>query len=268
MSKFFLRRALSSKPLYFILFVTIVIAFLHIFQEATEFENDLSYNYGVLNTPYQSWIEFGLGSYYRYILFLLLPLIAAIPMADMYAKDRQTGYLKSILSKGKMKKYFRGLYISNFLVAAIVIATPLLVNMYLAFMTLPNIKPDPLLDGNPKDIMSTMLPALYYDFPILHMLFYILLACLFAGMYASISLSVSLYVRNRFVILISAFLFNMGLSLIFEFMNKYEWIPINFLTQHSGQPYPSMVAMGIIFTVGMLGSTMLYTIGVKNRVIY
>lgn len=268
MSKFFMRRALSSKPLYFILFVTIVIAFLHIFQEATEFENDLSYNYGVLNTPYQSWIEFGLGSYYRYILFLLLPIIAAIPMADMYAKDRQTGYLKSILSKGKMKEYFKGLFMSNFIIAAIVIATPLLVNVYLAFMTLPDIKPDPIVDLHHKDIMSTVLPELYYQFPIFHMMFYILIACLFAGMYASICLSVSLYVNNRFVILVSAFVCNMGLSLLFEFMNKYEWIPVNFLTEHAGQPYPSLVVMVAIFAVGMIASTMLYTIGVKKRVIY
>src|SRR5699024_11700214 len=45
---------------------------------------------------------------------------------------------------------------------------------------------DPIVDLHHKDIMSTVLPELYYQFPILHMMFYILIACLFAGMYASI----------------------------------------------------------------------------------
>lgn len=270
MSKFFFHRIINSKSLYFILFVTIAIAFLQIFQEATyltNYMNDLSYNYGVLSTPYQSWIEINIGSYYRYIIFLLLPIIVAIPMADLYAKDQQTGYLKSILSKGKMKEYFRGLYISNFIVAGVVIATPLLVNLYLAFMTLPNVKPDPIVSTHTLDAIATLFPGLYYEYPMIHTFFYILLASIYAGMYATVCLSISLFIRNRFVILVSAFVINMGMSLVFEFMGKYGWLPSSFLTQQAGQLFPVLSVVILIFSVGMVASTMLYMLGVKKRVI-
>lgn len=268
MGGFFFRRILSSKSFYFILLVGATISFLHIYQEATLFPNDLTSNYGVQFTPYQSWIEFGISSSYRYLFFLLLPIIAAIPFADVYAKDKQTGYLKAILSKGKMNQYFRGLYIANFTVAGVVIAVPLLFNIYLAFMTLPNIKPDPMIDVIPLDKINTFFPALYYSFPLVHMLFYVLLAFLFAGMYATICLSVSLYVRSRFFILISAFVINMVVSLILEFTNKFSWIPSEFLTEVSVEPFVSFSALLIIFGCGMTVSTLVYILGVKKRVIF
>lgn len=268
MRSFFFQRVLSSKSFYFIIVVGIAISVLQIYQEAHFFSNDLRYNYGVQFTPYQSWIEFGISSSYRYLLFLLLPIIAAIPFADLYAKDQQTGYLKAILSKGKMKQYFKGLYITNFIVAGSVIVIPLLVNIYFAFITLPNIKPDPIVDGLPLDELNSFFPSLYYSFPFIHMLFYVLLAFLFAGMYATICLSVSLFVKSRFFILVSAFVMNMALTLILEFTNNFGWIPANFLTQHSGSPFISFSVLIIIFTLGMALSTFMYILGVRKRVIY
>ena len=268
MGKFFFHRIVRSKPLYFVLVVGVVISFLQIFQEATFFPNDLKYNYGVQFTPFQSWIEFGISSSYRYLLFLLLPIMAAIPFADLYAKDQQTGYLKAILSKGKMKQYFNGLYITNFIAAGSVIVIPLIVNIYLSFMTLPNIKPDPLIDLLPVNEMNTFFPTLYYSYPLLHMLFYVFLAFLFAGMYATVCLSVSLFVRSRFFILISAFVINMALTLILEFANKHGSIPSNFLTEITVQSSISFTALIIIFSTGMIISTLLYMVGVRKRVIF
>lgn len=268
MGRFFFRRILSSKSFYFIVVVGVSISFLQIYQEATYFPNNLTLNYGVQYTPYQDWIELGISSSYRYLLFLLLPIIAAIPFADIYAKDNQTGYLKAILSKGKMKQYFTGLYVTNFTVAGSVIVIPLLVNIYLAFITLPNIKPDQMLDVNPLGHMNTFFPALYYSFPLVHMLFYVVLAFLFAGMYATVCLAVSLFVKNRFFILVSAFVMNMALTLILEFTNNYGWIPTNFLTQLAGQPFISFTVLIIIFSCVMTISTFMYILGVRKRVIY
>ena len=263
---FFMKRALYNRAFYLMLVFGIVIAFLHIYQDATYFL-DMVGEDRVLFTPYQSWIEFGLSSNYRYILLLLLPIISAISFSDTYAKDLQTGYLKAILSKGKMKAYFTGLYVTNFIVAGVTIAIPLLINLYLAFMTLPNIKPDPILDYNPLQYESTLFPNLYYQFPLLHTLFYILLAFIFAGMYATICLSVSLYVKNRFFIVVAAFIIDMFLAIILNMTQLYSWVPASFLTQLAAQPPVSLLAIVTIFLLGLGGSTYFYILGVKRRVI-
>jgi len=266
MAKFFLHRVIYNKAVYVMLLFGTAIAVLHIFQDAIafiSFSNDSPFLY----TPYQSWIEFGISSNYRYIFFLLLPIIAAIVFSDTYARDLQTGYFKAIVARGKMKSYFTGLYVTNFIIAGITVSIPLLINLYLAFMTMPNIKPDPVLDLNPLGFGTTMFPDLYYNFPLIHTFLYILLAFIFAGMYATISLSVSFYIQSRFFIIISSFIINMFLTIVLNYTEKYAWVPSNFLTQLSGQPGVSFTVVASIFIIGLTSSTLFYVNGVKRRVI-
>lgn len=268
MGKFFLQRILLSKSLYFVLIVGVILSLLHVKEEiipSLQWQKLGLSRHGLDFTPYSEWFEFG-ASNLTTLFFLILPLLASLPFADTFLKDRQTGYLNSILSKGKMKAYFMGLYISNFIVAGIVICIPLLMNIYFAFMILPNVKPDPVVNHRMGLNINTFFPEFYYSHPFLHMLFYVLLAFLFAGMYATISLSISFFVKNRFVVLITGFLVQMMLSLVFQFTDHYGWIPSTFLRELS-YGHVSFVVAVIIFFSGMILSTFIYILGVKKFVI-
>jgi len=195
-----------------------------------------------------------------------MPVLAALPFADLFAKDKQTGYLRSILVKGKKTHYFTGLFLFNFVTGGLMLVLPLLLNLYLSFMFLPNIKPDPVINNLMAiDTYSAFFPALYYSNPLMHILFYIFLAFLFSGMYASIALSVSFFLNNRFVILASGLICSMLLSMILEITDNYRWIPANFLTP--GTLYVSITATSVIFLSGLFISTFIYIVGVKKRVI-
>ena len=266
MSRFILHRVISSKPLYLVLLVGLLFSFFHIYIDVLPLENNLSFGEGVQFTPYTKWIEFGGMTNLVFLLFLILPLSSALPFADTFAKDRQTGYLRSILTKGRAKQYFIGLYVTNFIVAGIMIVIPLLVNIYLTFMFLPNVNPDPIINSAmPIDFRTSIFPALYYSHPLYHMLLYVFLAFLFAGLYATLCLSFSFFINNRFVILVSAFLVAMLYSLICEFTNNYGLIPVYFLQENSTvQSFSSIV---IIFICGLSISALIYILGVKKRVI-
>lgn len=268
MTSFFFQRIIRSKTFYLALAVCTAAAILEIFQEATRFPNNLEYGEGVLFTPYSMWIEYIVDSNYKQLLFMLLPVLAAIPFADTYAKDKQTGFLKAIISKGKLKQYFTGMYISNFITAGLVITIPLLINIYLAFMTLPNVQPDPIVALNPADNMNIIFPALYYSHPLLHMLFYVLLAFLFAGMYATFCLSISFLSNNRFVILVSAFAIDMVLSMLFSFLGKYHWITSNFITELTLTDHVSFASVITVWLIELAIATLIITWGVKKRVVF
>jgi hypothetical protein len=266
MHQFILRRVVSSKSLYLVLIVGLCFSFLHIYLDVLPLENNLSYGDGVQFTPYTKWIEFGGITTLISLLFLILPISSALPFADTFAKDRQTGYLRSILTKGKAKEYFIGLYITNFIVAGLIIAIPLLVNIYLTFMFLPNVNPDPIINNAmPIDFMSSLLPSLYYSHPLLHMLFYVFLAFLFSGLYATICLSVSFFINNRFVILASAFLVSMVYSLICQFSDNYDLIPSYFLQEVA--IVQSFLSIVNIFGSAMLIFTLIFILGVRTRVV-
>lgn len=264
MLNFHLQRVIRSKPLYIVLFFGILISLWHVKEEILPLEYDP--RYGVAFTPYTKWFEFAVISGLSSLFFLLLPILAALPFADTFLKDKQTGFLLAVLSRGKINSYFTNLFAINFFVAGIVIAIPLLLNLYLAFMFLPNIPPDPIVNNQMSlDSMMTYFPELYYSHPLLHTLFYIFLAFMYAGLFASVCLSVSFYINNRFMVILFAFIIQMVLTLFFQLIGKYGWIHTRFLLQvGDGSSFQAMLWM---FIIGMFLSLVLYIVGVKKLVI-
>jgi len=270
MALFLGKRLLLSKPLYISLGFGLFLSLYHVKAEIIPqllwLTLGLQKNQGIDFTPYSEWFGTGL-SVLSSVFFITLPILASLPFSDTYLKDRQTGYFTAILSKGKTGRYFAGLYFYNFLAAALISAIPLLVNLYFSFMILPDVKPDPIVNNrlylSPD---ATFFQPLYYSYPLLHIFFYILLVALFSGMFASLSLSLSFYVNNRFLALTGSFLIVMVLTLVLQGFGKYGWVPSDFLRQFATDSVSFPVAAAIFLT-GMLASAAAYLYGVKKLVI-
>ena len=101
----------------------------------------------------------------------------------------------------------------SFLAGFLTVAVPLLLDFVFYYCTLPNMKPDPVLNMSTA-VMSdlTYLAGLYYSNPLLHVAFYLFLAGLAGGLAATISLAVTCFISNYFTDVAMAFL----LSLIFN----------------------------------------------------
>lgn len=163
-------------------------------------------------SPYVHWI-------YLYptasenIYKLIFPLLAAIAYADSYAEDFNTGFIKNILTKVKKKKYLRIRYIVNFCLGGFIVILPLMLNFLCTMAVYPLIEPN-FYYGSNLVIESSFLPDLYYQHPFLYILLRIFILFFVGGMFASLGLAVSVFIKNRYVIVIFPFLIFMVLDII------------------------------------------------------
>lgn len=206
MFKFFLKRLIHKKNFYLALLVGIVLSALYIANDVYPYR-DLKYGHSV----YTIWIGGFTGSIYASLYYLVLPLLAVIPMADIWLADRQSGYFQFIQTRNKKRQYFLGLYFYNFLAGGLVSSIPLLANLYMCFLLVPDKKPDLILWETHIVTLfgkETLFPQLFYDYPLLHLLFTLLLTFLVGGLLASIALGASCLLKNIFMVWISAFVLN------------------------------------------------------------
>ena len=101
------------------------------------------------HSVYTIWMGGFNGSIYASLFYLLVPLLAAIPMADTWLSDRQSGYYQFVQTRNKTKQYFRGLYVCNFTAGGLVTIFPLAINLYACFLLVPDEKPDLILWDTP-----------------------------------------------------------------------------------------------------------------------
>lgn len=100
---------------------------------------------------------------------------------------------------GRHKQYFRNVLIGNAITGGLVVALPLLLNMYLCFMTLParqiTIVSEDYSGFNFK-YSHTLFPKMFYSHSFLHMCFYVFLAFLAGAFLATFTLALSFYINN------------------------------------------------------------------------
>ncbi len=203
---YFWKRLVHKKNFYLALLVGTIPSILYIVNDVYPYR-DLKYGHSV----YTIWMGGFTGSIYASFFYLLLPLLAALPMADTWLSDRQSGYYQFVQTRNKKKQYFGGLYICNFFAGGLVAAIPLVINLYACFLLIPDKKPDLILWET--HIVSfygkeTLFPSIFYDYPLLHIFLFILFGFLIGGLLASIALMFSCWLKNIFMVWISVFVLN------------------------------------------------------------
>ncbi|PGZ29842.1 hypothetical protein COE50_20920 [Bacillus anthracis] len=218
-------------------------------------------------SPYTKWIGIDLVSSFKTMFYFLLPLIAPIGIGNVIQEDKNNGFLYMSLSKTTIKKYFTTFFITAFLVGFIVIILPLLFNFLTAFLFLPNLPVDPIVNSNiGLTVTSTFFPDLYFNHPFIHVLFYIFLSGIFGGIFSLLSVSCSFYYNNQFVVLVIGFV----IQIVLTILNLFVSIPISpmfFLPEIQTIQGGSSLYI-IILAISLLSiSFILFYQGVKKRVI-
>ncbi|MED2038315.1 hypothetical protein P4V58_14120 [Bacillus wiedmannii] len=262
-------RLLRRPSLYISVCIGLAIAIAQFYSDQLYLEEDLIGVGGISFTPYTKWLGMDNSiSDYSVLYIFLLPILVTLPLADLFAKDRRTGFYRFFIVRGRYKEYFTQLFLFNFISGMFVAILPLIFNVYLSFMRLPNIKPDKIINQEITLMKTTtFLPDLYYTHPFIHMLFYILLIGIFGGIFASIALSIGIFVNKSFIILLSPFLLQYLMNMIFSTQGYPDMIATNFLLEYSrsGVNFISMI-MQLLF--GIIFSLTLYTIGVRKNVVH
>ncbi|MDF0479160.1 hypothetical protein OL233_02570 [Vagococcus sp. PNs007] len=260
MRNFLLKRVIRNKNFYYSLIIANGISIFYIM-----FDIYPNAKYG--GSPYTRWIGSFTGSQIPAVLFMLLPIISAMGFSDTYLKDKSTGLLNIIVSKGYGKQYYKELFFTNFIVGGICFASSLLTNLYFCFMLLQDEAVDMLVNGNgnvPLLFSNTLFPQFYYDHPLLHIVLYLIIAFIISGIYASLALSLSFILSNSFSVFLAPFVFNYIYNILIpDIPESNSFLFTTFAKQISG-PILSPVIVLLVTVTFFLLCILLYLVGIKR----
>lgn len=160
------------------------------------------------HSAYGHWIGMDSSTIWPVLLFMVLPLLAAVPTADSYWFDNDSGYLSQIRLRCKLQHYKIAKSLSVLASAFLVTAIPLVTDFLLTSAVLPCITPEAA--SNLYSITDrSIFGSWFYHHPMMYILGCIIFDSLFMSVWTTLSLSVSRWLKQRFHILLAPFLIYM-----------------------------------------------------------
>lgn len=220
--KFEVRRAFSSIPFLIALVLGVIISFTHLFNHVLPW---LDGNF----TPFNKWIGMDTFSFQLQLLLLICPIIVALPFSDSYFTDKKSGFSKAIYVRTSKINYITAKMIVNFIVGGFVYIVPFLLSLWTVMLLFPSVVPDSV-DGTGILFDGQMWVELYYSEPYHYIFRYIVMNFLYGGLFATIGLAISVFAKNRFVVLVGPFLLYLTIFFVFQLISLPEYIPAKFLS--------------------------------------
>lgn len=167
-----------------------------------------------MNTLYNHWVggeTYTLGSS---VYFFIFPLLVAIPYGWSFCNEHRIGYTRCmVLKTGKFQYYFAK-YCAVFISGGLAMVIPLAFNFLLTAMFVPAVCPDPsyliwyAVNG------ASLMSELYYTYPDVYVLLYLVIDFFFCGLIACLSYSISTIYKNRVVVVLLPFFLLLGFNFI------------------------------------------------------
>lgn len=149
------------------------------------------------NSFIEGWI--GCESYtpYNVMLYLIMPLLAAIPFSMSQSEEWKSGYAAQIITRCGRRRYMNARYVTVFVSGGIVMAVPLLVSMIVSMCYMPIINIDPLAFQSAVPTCY-MFGYIYTYHPVGYVLLYTFIDFIYGGIIACMAMLISRFVKNRF----------------------------------------------------------------------
>lgn len=183
---------------------------------------------------YNSWLGGKNSGIIPTILYFLLPIYVALPFSWTYVEEYKSGYIKCAMILVKSRsKYYWGKYISVFMSGMIMILIPIITNLFMLGLFLKPYVPD-IMWGLYYAVPEGMpFSKLFYTYPNIYLCVYIFIQSVFAGAWATMSLSISFYVKNKITAILASYICLLFLVYIIEKMLVFKvWVeisPMNFI---------------------------------------
>lgn len=174
-------------------------------------------------------------SFWEHFFYLILPLLASVPWADSYYQEKRSGYLKMVYTKSSRMKYLLSKYAAVFCLGAVAVAFPLMLSIYFSALYLPAQPLDQVMLQS-SIANYTLWGNIFYENPLHYMFRYIILDSIYGGLFAGVSLLLSIFVRKRFTIWTFLFLVNLsGYYILSNYVaGSGQYVPYFFLNADSG----------------------------------
>ncbi|WP_369902178.1 hypothetical protein [Bacillus manliponensis] len=220
--QFEFKRAFSSTSFFISLLLGIAIFLAHFFNHVLPWLNGDF-------TPFNKWIGMDTFSFQLQLLLLICPIIVALPFSDSYFTDKKSGFLKAIYVRTSKINYIITKLFVNFIIGGLVYVVPFLLSLWAVVLLFPSVKPDPMT-GTAILFDGQMWADIYYSEPYAYILRYLVIIFLYGGLFATIGLAISVFCKNRFVVLVAPFLLYLAMFFIFQLISLPEYIPAKFLS--------------------------------------
>lgn len=251
-----LRRAFHSKGFYLALLVGSIMTVSHAIDQYAIYREIMDwrelYQEAIYISDSAFNMFFGMNELHwgHSLFYMIVPLLATIPYGCSYARDKKSGYIKSIFVRGGRKAYFRAKYLAVFLSGAIAVVLPLLLNLVLVTLYAPLQNVDVLAAYLGIGVSSFY--VLYLKHTLLYMLLYILITGMTGGVYATIALFLSQVTDYVFTIWAGPFLLAIILYNVCIYLGCMELVPFFFMSPAqpvATQPMAILVELLVIAAV-------------------
>lgn len=214
-----LYRGFHNRGMYTAWMIGIVFVILHVIFGVRPYAE--SYIGNLVNIVYPCSVfhitlMFGPSAVYSIYYSYIFPLLAVLPFAVSYYEDCRSKYRNQLLMRGGVKNYLWSKYLAVFITAGTAVTIPLLLDLMITMTCIPALRPQPgtmVFPVSEGDFMG----SLFYTHPFLYVFFYLLLLFCLAGILASVSLAVSVFVTGKYLVLFIPFIFTLMLESIQEF---------------------------------------------------
>lgn len=282
-----MRKLLKNQLLYIILFIIILIIIANAVMGSIQYHNDYDLYKRLYSefpdaismvSSHQYWMGLS-DSFFSSFFYFIFPLLIGIPIVDSIFREKVSGNVEHILTKESRFRYYCRKFIFTYISGVILFALPLLIGILISnlvsgqwnFSAYTDVYKkmingtasfaDNVFDGQKKEMFSGLLAKS----PYLYIVIYYLIASLYAGMYACFGLAISLFSKNRYIIILSPLILYLGFWLLCSLVGKVSIDPFNFLDPRQPVNNLSYSSFYINFIVGMLTIVFIYIVGVKKN---
>lgn len=196
-------------------------------------------------TAIRAWMGSDFTSVFVQLLYLLMPVIAVIPFGASLYVENKSGYVKNVYTKTNKRNYLCGKYIVAFISGGFVSALPLIFNYMIWLLFLPNM-PEDVRSMQSVVTNKALFATVYSSNPTLYVMLYALLAFVFGGLFATVSVGISKLANNVFMVYLFPFLVNMCAYYLIINTKSLGYVPMSFLNPL----FPNTTSLAMIFTTG------------------
>lgn len=222
-------KTLYNKTFLFSILSLFSLVIIHIFYQIIPY-------YGIIDgeypeTVFNHWIGLQINGIAN-IYYMVVIGFATLPVGVSYIEEKKNGYFNQLIIRSGRKKVVVSKLIAYVITAFLIAVLPLLLDYMVAAVLLPSIRP----------ISATFLYAirgdtdlidLFYKYPTIYLLLYILIDGIGAVVFALLVIPATRFIKNSFASICFPVLLFYILKVFLNFIKLYEYDPLNIF-------YPAM----------------------------
>lgn len=223
-----------------------------------------TWNYGFARSAtgyslFVNWMGVSSFSYGSVLFFNTWPILAALPFSWSYAKERKNGVYNQLVCRCGKKTYFCAKVLAVFVSGGLAVSVPLLVDLLVNAMVLPDMLPNVLMEGLGQS--RSFLIELYFTYPWIHALLWLGIDFLWGGTAACLCFVVGsklrLQVLTMLVPYVIFYLLDWAGTMLF---NNISWIPCELspmelaraITLINNPGWIIFLEMGVLLAIGLI----------------